>query len=382
MCDAPNKKKAKYLDAPYIPPDQGYRTEAPMRSQFPSLAANHPPAQAPPQYAVFDAPSKGGEDALPQMPSWEDSSSKKVLVEEDTIELSDLKKPAPTPSPSTEQQMPLMAPSASNPASPMPREHLSGFNYGPGGTSRAYTGSPASAMDPYGRPIAGNGYASNQSLPYGSSQQNGYGGPNDGVYGYGQDYNTPLAPAAAAMGRQSPAPGRNGYGPSRMDQGYPQPTASPSEYGNPGGYRQGSPGPGPDGYGMRRRGTGEVPYGADPRMRNSPGPRNGPGPRRADTDPYQSARNSPAPQQGRGYGAPSYNAPPDRAYSPAPQRPYDAMPQAGYAQPAPVNDGFDFAGPSRPDYDRRPSESRQDDGREGYPGYKPYTQPQNAWSGL
>ncbi|KFA53103.1 hypothetical protein S40293_05300 [Stachybotrys chartarum IBT 40293] len=379
-CDPPRKQQSKYLDAPYIPPDQGYRTEAPMQSSFPSIAPNHPPAKAPPQYAEFDAPRKGGEDALPEMPSWESSSSKKVLVEEEAVELETLKKKIATP----EQQVPLMTGASSVATSPMPMEYPGAYGQPQGNNARGYMDPQSRPLDPYGQAAQGNGYAVNQ-------------GP---VYDQDQPYDMPPAPAAAAMmGRQSPALGRQspalnpyGYDANRMNQGYPQPAPLPNDYGNYGGFRQGSPAPSADGYGMRRRGTGDngamgapAPYGVDSRARNSPGPMR---PSRPD-DPYQQGpRQSPAPQNGRGYGAPSYNPPQDdynRSYSPGPNRQYGGQsPPSRMPQSPNHSSGFDVnPGYTRPyDYDRRPSESREDAGQEGYPGYKPYGQGQNAWSGI
>ena len=53
------------------------------------------------------------------------------------------------------------------------------------------------------------------------------------------------------------------------------------------------------------------------------------------------------------------------------------------------NGGFDFtsgfARPQTPNgshYDRRPSESRETSGQEGYPGYKPYRPAQESWTGV
>lgn len=186
----------------------------------------------------------------------------------------------------------------------------------------------------------------------------------------------------------------------------------------------------PAGYGMQRRGTGDnsgagspSPYGMDPRMRNSPapmspgprspaamspgprspGPRNSPGPRRpvprGDQPFAPSPLSTPIPQNESAYNRPGYNNNNNRTYSPAPraQRSPDhnvpvARPtqQTAFAEPQPKspitnNAGFDFtSGFSRPQdaFDRRPSESQEPASREGYPGYKPYNQPQGGWNGV
>ncbi|PHH68949.1 hypothetical protein CDD80_7116 [Ophiocordyceps camponoti-rufipedis] len=81
-CDTPNRRgQHKYLDEPYIPPGHGYRAQPPMQA---------------PQYAEFDVPRKGGEDALPEMPSWESGNSKRVMIEDDEVEMNQLNKPPNT----------------------------------------------------------------------------------------------------------------------------------------------------------------------------------------------------------------------------------------------------------------------------------------------
>ncbi|RDA92638.1 hypothetical protein CP533_1465 [Ophiocordyceps camponoti-saundersi (nom. inval.)] len=86
-CDAPNRRQQNYLEEPYIPPGHGYQSQPPM---FASGAF-------PPQYAQFDVPRKGGADALPEMPSWESGSSKKVMVEDDEVEMNQLSKRVSSP---------------------------------------------------------------------------------------------------------------------------------------------------------------------------------------------------------------------------------------------------------------------------------------------
>ena len=193
----------------------------------------------------------------------------------------------------------------------------------------------------------------------------------------------------------------------------------------------------PEGHGMKRRGTGDnpgagspAPYGMDPRMRpspspitpgagprspgpqsprsprspgpRSPGPRNSPGPRRpaprGDQPFAPSPLSTPVPQNESGYSRPAYNQQPYSSSPRGAQRgPDHNVPvsrptqQTAFAEPQPQspitnNAGFDFtSGFSRPQdsFDRRPSESREPASREGYPGYKPYTQqPQGGWNGV
>ncbi|KAI9171248.1 hypothetical protein HJFPF1_00729 [Paramyrothecium foliicola] len=359
----------KYLDAPYNP-EQGYKTQAPMQAPFPSVAANHPPTThtaAPPQYAEFDVSRKGGEDALPVMPSWDESANKKVLVHEEEVEMDHLKKPTNDPA------QPLMAGSSSSvPTSPMPMEHPTAYGQQQTNAARGYASPDAQPTIPFTE-VAGQGPA--------------YGQTSGLTYPQEQSFNA--VPPMGAMGNmrsQSPAQSYRGYGQDSMNQSYGQMPAPGNGFGNQGAYGQASRVASPDSYGMQRRGTGD---------RHSP--MGGPAPYGA------SPRQSPAPQNGRGYGAPGYNAARDnfnRAYSPAPERQYGTPsprpmntnrppPERMYSQSPPHspitnNSGFDFtSGFARPqEYDRRPSESREPAGQEGYPGYKPYNRPQDGWSGI
>jgi hypothetical protein len=419
-CDPPGGPKQKYLDAPYNP-EQGYKTQAPMHYSTP--ASVHPPVAAPPQYAEFDMPRKGGEDALPAMPSWDDSANKKVLVNEEEVEMDNLKKP-------TSDTAPLIGGASPLPTSHMPMEHPSAA-YGQPNGPRSFTPQTEPTI-PFTQ-VPGSVY---------SSAPSGRNYPQDQPY----DSMPPPVGGPGSMRSQSPAQGYRGYGQDPMNQSYgqlpppgngyanqgmygsgsqaaPEPyglqrrgtggTAPPDPYGmqrqdtggaaSPGPYGMqrrdtgGTASPGP--YGMQRRGTGGPappgPYGMqrqDTGGRQSPAMNRGPGPYGAQP------RQSPAPRNGQGYGAPGYNAP--RTYSPAPERQYgNASPrpmpnnrppperQFGQSPPqSPItnNSGFDFtSGFSRPqEYDRRPSESHEPAGQEGYPGYKPYSRPQEGWSGV
>jgi hypothetical protein len=434
-CDPPGGPKQKYLDAPYNP-EQGYKTQAPMHAPFPSHAPApahpsihshasvhpHAPAHtglaaAPPQYAEFDMPRKGGEDALPAMPSWEESQNKKVLVHEEEVEMDQLKKPVPN-----ESSMPLMAgPSSSIPTSPMPMEHPTGYGPPQGPGARGF----ATAQ-------------SEPTIPFTTVDDR-------------HDLGFNGVPPPAVMGgmrSQSPAQSYRGYGPGPgpLNQSYnslPSPGNGPMNqsynslpgpgpgnvYGSQGPYNnQGSRSASPDPYGMQRRGpldrqsplAGSGPYGASPRQSPAPQPGRGygapvynaqrdnfnrayspgPGPDRqfGTSSPrpgpdrqYSNASARPGPD--RQYGTSSPRPGPDRQYGtpsprplanmqqPAPERPYAQSPPAS---PITNNSGFDFnSGYARPQpYDRRPSESREAVGQEGYPGYKPYNKPQDGWSGI
>ncbi|KAL3964168.1 hypothetical protein ACCO45_001172 [Purpureocillium lilacinum] len=387
-----------------------YQQQTPMQAPFPPATSKHP-VYEPPQYAEFDVSKKGSEDALPHMPSWEGAGSKKVVLEEEEMEMNQLKK---SPN-STPAQPPLASPST-GPVSPM------GMN----------------GHSPYDNPRGGpNGYMPNQSqqalghgrLSPGQSQQNlgaysqGQPGYNnvaanrESGFGLDQPYDDPalggtpgqhppasgymanaqnqayVPPVIAGMGqgRQSPAPGRH------MNQGYAE---MPAEAGHMNEYGQRSPQDAQSGYGMRRQNTGDngavagsrPPYGMDPRMRNSPGPRRTPGPRNDNAlrDPRYG---SPAPMNRTYSPAP----PPDRHFSPAPERQLSPAPgrhrgqdhrppplarppiSPGFAQSPPQspirnNSGFDFtSGYARPENsERRPNEPKQSPTQEAYPGYKPY----------
>lgn len=413
-CDTPGDRKHKYLDEPYIPPHQGYRTEAPMQPFAPIVG----PSSGPPQYAEFDMAKKGGEDSLPQMPSWEGSNSKKIaLEEEESHEMNNLNKQTTG---ITDQPTPLGGPSAIPAAIPAAGLH-NGRSQSPFGRPE---GSPAGGPM-RGGPMGAGGHPRDQYAM--NNQQPGYGNPDGqpGDYGLDQPYDLPPAGMAPmAGGRNSPAPSYRTNGPNRMNGGYvDMPQAN--DYGSRDAHNP-EPQPGP-GYGMHRQNTGEAPYGSrgaspgpgqlagyrgaygpDPTMRNSPGPRS-PGPRqspRPHGDPYgRPPRGSPGPG-GPGYGRQPYSPTrdnfnrtqspgPDRQYAQSPrplQRPPVESPLAQHQDPpqSPIvnNSGFDFnSGFSRPQtsdggYDRRPSESREAPSNEGYPGYKPYRPAQEGWSGV
>lgn len=358
------------------------------------------PSSGPPRYAEFDMTKKGGEDSLPQMPSWEGSGSRKVSLEQESHEMNNLNKqstgvtdlPPPHGGPST---IPVLGLQTGRTQSPFGR---------PEGST---------VGGPMGGPMSATGQHKD---PYAMNQQPAYGNPDTRTRGYELDQPYDIPPAGMApmaSGRNSPAPSYRTNGPIRGNNGYVD-MPQHNEFGPRDPYNP-NPSPGP-GYGMRRQNNGEAPYGSrgaspgpgqlagyrgvngtDPNMRNSPRPHG---------DPYgRPPRQSPGPG-GPGFGRQPYSPTRDnfnRTQSPGPvrqyaqqtqpiQRPLVESPLAQYhetpASPIVNNSGFDFnSGFSRPQtadnsYDRRPSESRETPSHEGYPGYKPYRPVQHGWSGV
>ncbi|ORY65948.1 uncharacterized protein BCR38DRAFT_456621 [Pseudomassariella vexata] len=227
-CDAPNKRH-KYLDEPYVPPhqDQGYRSQAPMNAAPAPMVSGALAKPEPPQYAEFESGKKGHEDELPQMPSWEGAGSKKVLVEDEPVEMDDLKKPE------SAQNLPPMAPgAASHPASPNPMSSFGGNSpYGAPSSQAASSGymTANSAMDPYAMNTPGQGYnnggfsqASRENLNQAYGNQ-GYGNQGYGTPGYGV--------AAAGAGAVAGAGAMGAMGAMNQGRGTPQ-----QDYNNA-GYR-------------------------------------------------------------------------------------------------------------------------------------------------
>ncbi|KAF9879248.1 hypothetical protein CkaCkLH20_03481 [Colletotrichum karsti] len=425
-CDTPKGTPHKYLDESYGPPNQGYKSQAPMNAPVAPFYNNQPThtahstapvatgaAPAPPQYAEFEVSKSGNAgdgDALPAMPSWEGAGSKKVAVEEE-VELEQMKKPAASPNP----QMPLMAPNAmSHPNSPMPGDRSPYGQNGQAGAS-GYFANGNQPADPY---AMNNRGFNNYDNAYGQSNS------SFGVDQYGA---AAAAGAAGGMamgqGRRTPANdfNNNGYGPQR-GQTYPPPQQEFDQ--GFGGYEQG-------GYGLGRpprNGPSPAPnrsFTAPPRGGPSPAPagyRRSPGPEyrgspappaaeyRRSPAPQNDYRRSPAPQDdydqygNDNYGRQQYGAG-ARQYSSESTRPL-AAPQRSYtgdiqppSSPGPQNSGgFDFqSGFSRPqqyNYNRGPAGSQQlhEEPEEEqrppqssggtYPGYKAYQPTKEGWSGV
>lgn len=327
-----------------------------------------PRTNEPPQYAEFDSGKKGGahEDSLPQMPSWEGSNSRKVLMEEEEVEMNHLNKPE-------------------------------GNSVGAGGAAGAASatgymnqrGGGVSSPDqrtPYGTPGSRpgwDGYSGQRpgGDPYGQSGQDydyhrGYGQPSSPL---GVDHLAMAGGAVQGAGRRSPRAYNDGT--PVQDQGYggrPIPQRDPydararatpfNEYAQPGSQGYGAV-PGRQSPAIRtqspiiRTQTPGV-RGQSPAVgRQSPAV----GPARMGDGGYgvqERARRSPAPFAGQGYASrnqsgeqrpyPQYTTDPSRAPRPPPQRQY-SVDMPSYASPTPSspglqnNSGFDFnSGYSRP----------------------------------
>ena len=357
-----------------------------------TVGATSSAATVPPQYAEFAhfdvSKPKGGEDTLPAMPSWEGAGKTKVLVEEEEVEMDQLKKPE-----------------ASGQSGALGVTALPGAGTSP-------VGSPGLNRSPYGPPPGGptnNGYfpAPVGTDPYGSNAQDYsaagsvYGQPSNlGVdQGYGMA-GAAMGASAIGQGRRSPYNdgGYNGQQQQQQGRGYASPARQDSynTYGS--GMQQGGGAyndyHGNQGYG----GQGNQGYGIG--ARRSP-----PNELAADTSYGQPvggygqepARRSPAPQAGygnydnAGYDSRQYSTESTRPLRPPPQRQYsrDTAPQSVQSDA-----GFDFGASSysRPAAGgaggyRQPSPPQQQQQQQqqqsaGYPGYKPYSpvssQPQNG----
>ncbi|KAH8166895.1 hypothetical protein CIB48_g1365 [Xylaria polymorpha] len=386
LCDPPRGKRSKYLDEPFVPPnhDQAYRSPAPMHAGFDSMK---PSAH---QYAEFDTGNKKDADALPAMPSWEEASSKKVLVEEEFVEMEPLKKPVQ----SSSQMNVGGIPTTTSPRALSP--------YGP----------PAGTGNTNGYMAAGH----NDTGAYAMNQQ-GYNEYDNN--GYGQQYssngmnNVAGAVVAGSMGRQTPHQDYNtSYDRSNVNQGYSQypQSRTPRPYNDEFG-RSGTPTsynnndyrgmPANDAYGSDRRSPAPQAgygYGNAPRM-GSPGAQAGYG--------YANARRSPAPQAD--YRPPQrsrthdeynneyngqYPAPSHQGYSNDAHNGFTNAAPEQYVQSQPPtspirnNSGFDFnSGYTRSDARSSPGPGQSANGGTAYPGYRTYkpaqeTQQQHAWEGL
>ena len=361
-----------------------------------TVGATSSAAAVPPQYAEFAhfdvSKPKGGEDALPAMPSWEGAGKTKVLVEEEEVEMDQLKKPE-----------------ASGQSGALGVAALPGAGTSP-------VGSPGLNRSPYGPPPGGpanNGYfpapGGIGTDPYGSNVQDystaggAYGQPSNlgADQGYGMA-GAAMGAGAIGQGRRSPYNDDGGYNDNygqqqqqqQQGRGYASPARQDSynTYGSGrqqggGAYNdysqgnQGYGGQGNQGYGMgaRRSPPNELPadtsygqpvggYGQEP-VRRSPAPQTG----------YGSYDNA-------GYDSRQYSTESTRPLRPPPQRQYsrDTAPQNVQSDA-----GFDFGASSysRPAAGgaggyRQPSPPQQQQQPAGYPGYKPYSpggsQPQNG----
>ncbi|KAK4193366.1 hypothetical protein QBC35DRAFT_103812 [Podospora australis] len=402
-CDPPRGNRKEYLDEPYIPPNQGYKSQDPMHHGYNQPAGfgggggggvspGFPNPTVPittkaeyPQFAEFDVSKKnpGGEDALPQMPEWDSAGNKKVLLEqEDAVEMNALKKPE-----ESAHNAPGMNGVA---ASAIP----GAVNKSPSPGNRS----------PYGPPAAGaNGFFPPSAVgnaPYSQSPQ----GYNDPYSQTPQGYNQPPAPydqqaqgygvAASAMGPV--AMGAGAVGPGRRSPhadggfnngynntgGYRQPGVNPQQtgqsgYGNYGGAAETQPYDIYDDYGAQDNYGGQSNqaygvqnnqgYGAAPRQLpqemdggnyNQGQARRSPGPQAAYGGYGQDARRTPAPQGDGGYGANARRTPaPQGDYgngygasprkTPAPQGDYGSPYGADAQRSPPTQGGYSGYGQDR-----------------------------------
>lgn len=250
------------------------------------------PVQDAPQYANFDVSKTAAhEDALPAMPSWETANSTKVYLEEEDVEMDNLKKPE-----NTTQTAPLLNAHSGSPGPRSPSPLGSPSPVGPYGASRSPTGNtlggghPAvsngylaagaiptasgAGADPYGR--GGSGYSSPQQsgiMDYGAElEDNNYGGYGGGALAAGA-----MGAGAMGPGRQSPRQYNNqqpGYGgvsppPQQQQGGYGRPNQGP----NGGSFYDGYGRSGnntPQGYGMDRRSPRVPDVGMDNRTPRMP----------------------------------------------------------------------------------------------------------------
>ena len=355
-----------------------------------------------PQYAEFEVSKKPEhEDALPAMPSWEGAEKKKIMLEEEGMEMDQLKKPEASSAQNLSGAAGVVggvgAAGAMGMAGRGPSPGHSPGNrspYGPPGVaqgSNGYFPAPVTDNDPYAQ--HGQDYQQDYQQangPYGQNQNQGM-GPNQG-YGFA------VAGGPMGQGRQSP---RVGGGYNNAGYGPPARQGSYDTYGNMPPQQQASP---YDDYNSQQQVGGQG-YGM------------GPGPRRSPRDMQMGGGGGgqggygPGPGPDQDYGGGYDNRPmPSREYSSESTRPLRGPPRRQYshdvepvlpaipAQDPGMGGGFDFgtSNYNRPapnaNY-RQPEQvmpEPQQQGGGAYPGYKAY-QPdggqrnnngQNNWGGL
>jgi hypothetical protein len=292
-----------------------------------------------PQYAEFETGKKnaGGEDALPAMPSWEGASSKKVMMEEEAVEMNNLQRPEAS---------------------------MAGAGAGTG------TGVVAGALPGPSNSLSGGRLTPNGQMPY--RAQSPYAGSEQGYAGYNAaGYRQPSTSpgpdvAYAAAGAIGMVPGRsspynNGHDHNQPAQGY-QRSNSPQTYG---AYGQ----PGYDaGYGAGSRSESPAnAYHGHPRLSPSP-----------QATGYGSYAQTQYSQNGA-YNQQGYSSRAQHLYSPEPVRQQESFPQELPAQPVePRNaQGFNFDNSSN----TRPQETDYVQPRESPKIAQPVPQGSNAYPG-
>ncbi|EMT65294.1 hypothetical protein FOC4_g10011276 [Fusarium odoratissimum] len=177
-CDPP-RSATKHLDDPYAPQGQhhGYRSEPPMNSSAPQYGVTKPMRSEPPQYAEFETSKGRDDDALPEMPSWEGASSKKVEVHTEAVELDTLPSKPPH-----SQQSNMMGGVAPNNLTPYSQAQSNSSGYlGANQAPDAYSPIDQQALNTNGYGNQGYGHDQGFEQPQGYGQMQGY-----GQQGYGQ----------------------------------------------------------------------------------------------------------------------------------------------------------------------------------------------------
>ncbi|RYP65841.1 hypothetical protein DL770_008918 [Monosporascus sp. CRB-9-2] len=297
------------------------------------MTPGYPPAPTkpePPQYAEFDIGSKKDADSLPAMPSWEDASSKKVLVEEDSVELEPIKK-----KPEDAQTFQMNAVNASQATVPDARSLGAIGHYGPPGGNSGPSGYMAAA-NPYANPYGSSGQAPQAGNPHGpppvSNGSNAYmaaAGLNANPYALsrqGPGATSPYTPQGSqgpngymAAGNTDMNPyesndqGYNSYNAASYGQEFQEYADQDQGYAATGAMGQGQQAP-HQGYNNATYHTGQMGQGY-PQSR-TPGPYNGESARGGTQGPYG---------MGPGRGTPANNggiSGPPRVASPAVQAGY------------------------------------------------------------
>jgi len=183
-----------------------------------SIHNNAPTHSSAPQFATFDAPSKGvHEDSLPEMPSWENATSKKVAVIEEP-EAHEMDKLNPNGYSSTPSLPSVASPAPMKPIYSEQNSFLNGNQQPYGGQTVGYT--HADSHSGY------RGASPNPAqLGYGNQQQ--YGGSQQ-TFRNDHYNNAPVSPLYAPSGSTAYEPPSN-----NQYQGY-NPASSPSYGGSQG----------------------------------------------------------------------------------------------------------------------------------------------------
>ncbi|KAG6040688.1 hypothetical protein E4U41_007419 [Claviceps citrina] len=305
-------RKKKYLDEPYVPPNHGpgYSTQSPMQTH--SIAPVPAPFQ--PSTKAQSAVPKKDHDALPQMPTWEQASTQKVMVKEE-VEMSNLGNHSPL----MDQNRPRMnapSPGPVSPISTMSTTNLHGQSNGP-----SHGGFPGSSSGQMSNHIQ-QGLASNQQAT--SYGQQGFASNQQGT-SYGQHRPGP-GPRPGPAPAPAPAPAPYGARDVEQNQSYNANRLS-------------------DGFGLDEPYDEPSPMSRTDAMHSHPGQLHGaPAPQPYDNPanhPYVAAAAGPgahvgmrnqmvSPQQSQPYGAPPMGTR-DNHNSSNNHRPYGPPPNMGTA---------------------------------------------------